>query len=94
MTNSRLEYHKNKKISTHTLTWSVTIDDYCQKSNISNFNSHAHVERDAWHTSMPSLFEYFNSHAHVERDNDAHSLFAHLGNFNSHAHVERDNQII
>ena len=34
-------------ISTHTLTWSVTVDEHCQKSNISNFNSHAHVERDS-----------------------------------------------
>ena len=34
------------KISTHTLTWSVTrkADEMTQKAK--NFNSHAHVERD------------------------------------------------
>ena len=35
------------EISTHTLTWSVT-DDVTQASILkTNFNSHAHVERDA-----------------------------------------------
>ena len=32
-------------ISTHTLTWSVTHGTLVQRQ-ISNFNSHAHVERD------------------------------------------------
>ena len=35
-----------KIISTHTLTWSVTLSAmYCAKKNL-HFNSHAHVERD------------------------------------------------
>ena len=34
-------------ISTHTLTWSVTHGTLVQRQ-ISNFNSHAHVERDAY----------------------------------------------
>ena len=35
------------KISTHTLTWSVTEDLIKDKFVHFNFNSHAHVERDA-----------------------------------------------
>ena len=34
------------KISTHTLTWSVTWEDFDFTLNKLNFNSHAHVERD------------------------------------------------
>ena len=34
------------KISTHTLTWSVTLGYYMLYYRYSNFNSHAHVERD------------------------------------------------
>ena len=33
-------------ISTHTLTWSVTRLMYSARQERSNFNSHAHVERD------------------------------------------------
>ena len=33
-------------ISTHTLTWSVTIISISRCVNAINFNSHAHVERD------------------------------------------------
>ena len=33
-------------ISTHTLTWSVTWEDFDFTLNKLNFNSHAHVERD------------------------------------------------
>ena len=32
------------------------------------FNSHAHVERDAFEVSFSGARVYFNSHAHVERD--------------------------
>ena len=34
------------KISTHTLTWSVTVDDKPYRHDKTDFNSHAHVERD------------------------------------------------
>ena len=37
----------NKGISTHTLTWSVTYCYCYAKVQVRNFNSHAHVERDA-----------------------------------------------
>ena len=35
---------------------------------ISNFNSHAHVERDSAQTFVRDMVTDFNSHAHVERD--------------------------
>ena len=35
------------KISTHTLTWSVTGSFFSYRNENGNFNSHAHVERDA-----------------------------------------------
>ena len=34
-------------ISTHTLTWSVTLVVLCDTARVTDFNSHAHVERDA-----------------------------------------------
>ncbi len=34
-------------ISTHTLTWSVTINAQSKHAISINFNSHAHVERDS-----------------------------------------------
>ena len=33
-------------ISTHTLTWSVTLSVTKPMKTVNNFNSHAHVERD------------------------------------------------
>ena len=33
-------------ISTHTLTWSVTLENIGHGTDTTNFNSHAHVERD------------------------------------------------
>ena len=41
-----------QKISTHTLTWSVTLSMRKQCSAIGHFNSHAHVERDKPSLSM------------------------------------------
>ena len=43
-------------ISTHTLTWSVTIYNDIRRGTIKNFNSHAHVERD-----RPLYYKYFDS---------------------------------
>ena len=37
-------------------------------STFLNFNSHAHVERDADTSLKRVKYCYFNSHAHVERD--------------------------
>ena len=66
----------------------VLIDFFNQ--NFTNFNSHAHVERDtATHTEIADAMN-FNSHAHVERDGFGTCLHSPQGHFNSHAHVERD----
>ena len=59
------------KISTHTLTWSVTIVHKLKITVENNFNSHAHVERDISKSPMLSSGVNFNSHAHVERDQSA-----------------------
>ena len=56
-------------ISTHTLTWSVTVLLRGYLAPVSNFNSHAHVERDSTDISaIANAIADFNSHAHVERD--------------------------
>ena len=79
-----------KKISTHTLTWSVTAFKQPEIANISNFNSHAHVERDYCKDCFREILIDFNSHAHVERDREFKRSVDDHANFNSHAHVERD----
>ena len=79
-----------RQISTHTLTWSVTISIRLQGS-WRNFNSHAHVERDPLRSAWLLAHPHFNSHAHVERDEQmTPAINALSGHFNSHAHVERD----
>ena len=55
-------------ISTHTLTWSVTLDWKNCGHTVADFNSHAHVERDRIGNGLRYILEHFNSHAHVERD--------------------------
>ena len=57
-----------KSISTHTLTWSVTVCEQEVKGYFKDFNSHAHVERDNRATWNYLHMVNFNSHAHVERD--------------------------
>ena len=81
---------RNKTISTHTLTWSVTLASLNQlgKKSISTHtltwsvtgNSHYYI----------SVVHNFNSHAHVERDMTFSALTPLPLHFNSHAHVERD----
>ena len=56
------------EISTHTLTWSVTRAKGQLVISSINFNSHAHVERDASVPTGAVIIRNFNSHAHVERD--------------------------
>ena len=56
------------KISTHTLTWSVTGGRGKAATAAIDFNSHAHVERDVTCVMRYAQAHYFNSHAHVERD--------------------------
>ena len=56
------------RISTHTLTWSVTGANCVRNEGVSYFNSHAHVERDRGNVFGKDVSMNFNSHAHVERD--------------------------
>ena len=57
---------------------------------LTNFNSHAHVERDR-RKKFPLKTQFnFNSHAHVERDDNNSDDNNNAKYFNSHAHVERD----
>ena len=79
-----------KIISTHTLTWSVTITTPRLHLILKHFNSHAHVERDETSSFYEGENKNFNSHAHVERDFVSLIKLSDLSNFNSHAHVERD----
>ena len=59
-------------ISTHTLTWSVTVALAHSETVPADFNSHAHVERDADVQEARHGKWDFNSHAHVERDKNAY----------------------
>ena len=59
-------------------------------NSFSNFNSHAHVERDDRIHTVILTNQDFNSHAHVERDEIVLDGDGEPFNFNSHAHVERD----
>ena len=77
-------------ISTHTLTWSVTIEEILIK--LQNFIS---THTLTWSVTVPSMIpkddaENFNSHAHVERDTFLNPYYIYTIYFNSHAHVERD----
>ena len=56
----------------------------------SDFNSHAHVERDCTQFGVDKCPKYLNSHAHVERDLNNKDAVYECIDFNSHAHVERD----
>ena len=58
----------NYSISTHTLTWSVTLLFQYLVETFGDFNSHAHVERDTESSPTAQHSKHFNSHAHVERD--------------------------
>ena len=83
------DIHAVAKISTHTLTWSVT----WQFSSIKQIIIFQLTRsRGAWLINVRycSQLVYFNSHAHVERDFFADKTTLKGVNFNSHAHVERD----
>ena len=70
-------------ISTHTLTWSVTICGRNPGAYAFYFNSHAHVERDVLWTLDKWYGWNFNSHAHVERDSFPH-FFHHHWHISTH----------
>ncbi len=89
-----LKVSKLYDISTHTLTWSVTIYMYGASLIMAHFNSHAHVERDFYGMDHIKSYINFNSHAHVERDLERLKEENKRDDFNSHAHVERDRDSI
>ena len=77
-------------ISTHTLTWSVTV---LQTIGMINIRISTHTLTWSVTRRYPismGLPGNFNSHAHVERDTGQDVFRWWLGDFNSHAHVERD----
>ena len=79
-----------QNISTHTLTWSVTIKETAETA-IREISTHTltwSVTQNEYIMIMCS--EHFNSHAHVERDVFMVSKNHNFVDFNSHAHVERD----
>ena len=58
-----------ERISTHALTWSATLFNAPEGRLFFDFNSRAHVERDAKSDKItPYSWRNFNSRAHVERD--------------------------
>ena len=63
-----ISFTEMQVISTHTLTWSVTLFASISLASSIYFNSHAHVERDMIGGQSQSADANFNSHAHVERD--------------------------
>ena len=77
------------KISTHTLTWSVTYN-FVMTAWIIVFQLTR--SRGAWRIWLDglSVLFHFNSHAHVERDCRKGGEVMAVSDFNSHAHVERD----
>ena len=80
-------------ISTHTLTWSVTIPQAVLDAD-AEISTHTLT----WSVTAQCSRGYtnpcnFNSHAHVERDGFWKSSDGGSANFNSHAHVERDVKI-
>ena len=76
-------------ISTHTLTWSVTLK---RTSYVRNLSFQLTRSRGAWRKNLRVWYKEinFNSHAHVERDNAGEEVKVRFVNFNSQAHVERD----
>ena len=61
MTSYAIIKNKIAIISTHTLTWSVTVTVYINECSELNFNSHAHVERDIDHDT-PADSQFISTH--------------------------------
>ena len=80
-------------ISTHTLTWSVTVPyHYSNRNLLFQLTRSRGAWRDSRHRWI--LLFYFNSHAHVERDSCHFYNPPLVCHFNSHAHVERDSILL
>ena len=76
-------------ISTHTLTWSVTVSAVCGVKITFNFNSHAHVERDNCFVNFFKTL-LISTHTLTWSVTGGSGHCGQAWNFNSHAHVERD----
>ena len=77
-------------ISTHTLTWSVTLWNEWYY-NFIVISTHTLTWSVTLAGSHGEIFNFhFNSHAHVERDSTNKHRQTKRHHFNSHAHVERD----
>ena len=77
-------------ISTHTLTWSVTIENLVVPIVSRYFNSHAHVERDhvfIFRTNIQNISTHTLTWSVTLKTTGIGRLAT---DFNSHAHVERD----
>ena len=82
-----------EQISTHTLTWSVTRGTRQSMLRSSNFNSHAHVERDV-NENRAHYFQNISTHTLTWSVTSTRLYLTgtRIRNFNSHAHVERDHR--
>ena len=86
-----IEQDTAREISTHALTWSATEMLPHVPRELLDFNSRAHVERDAAvKKERAKNVKNFNSRAHVERDGLPRRSICTRYYFNSRAHVERD----
>ena len=81
---------EQNQISTHTLTWSVTISVWCKECMLVISTHTLTWSVTPWHTEDHRAYRHFNSHAHVERDQRERQEVSCWKHFNSHAHVERD----
>ena len=77
------------QISTHTLTWSVTLFIIFTPF-FTHFNSHAHVERDMCGTNFGNGAKISTHTLTWSVTIAGVKLVNALYDFNSHAHVERD----
>ena len=82
--------YDNIDISTHTLTWSVTDSITQVDVRRLNFNSHAHVERDALGAGRLKHMVISTHTLTWSVTPSAADLRRAQAYFNSHAHVERD----
>ena len=91
MTGTEKATNEILRISTHTLTWSVTRSSAVIVSRPLPISTHTLTwSVTVGRNDVHSVCENFNSHAHVERDTHFTALALYYTNFNSHAHVERD----
>ena len=88
--NTMTNHANGLRISTHTLTWSVTRQSCVLSRMPCDFNSHAHVERDRLHW-LSSCWKTISTHTLTWSVTRQSCVLSRMPcDFNSHAHVERD----